>query len=127
MSRWIQTDDFQYLRKIEPRHYELIEAVAVDGLYMLCQADEVWTDPENDYQDDTIAIIKEYYSGGVDEFYDKVTDPDTREQYLAEMMYESKSIFLIDYDYGKLTEEQTEFALRYYTEHGEYPDEEVIQ
>ena len=123
---WVMTDDMQYLRKIEPGHYELIEANEVDGMFVISQADEVWVEPENDLQDDTLAIISMYYNGNYEEFVRLVPDPEDREQQIAEMLYECKSIFLIERDYPLLTEKQADFVLGYYMKHGDYPKVEEV-
>ena len=122
MEKWIQTDDMQWLKKIGPHHYELIEASEVDGKFLISAADEINVGAEEEYED----IINVYYSpDGINTFRELVTDVDTREQYLAEMIYECTSSLFADY--GLLTYEQAMYVINTYIETGEYPETDDVE
>lgn len=127
-NKWIKTDDFQYLRKLDSGVYELIEANYVDGKYAISEADKViidgYLDEDGNYNAWGVDIISGYYglkSGDpVKDFEESVTDPDTREQYFAEMAYESTSHLMEKY--GLVSEDDAEKILEHYTATGEYLD-----
>lgn len=117
---WIQTDDFQYCRKIAEDKYELIQANYCEGDYIISEAGIVdlteWI-KDGEYTEDCKLIIDSYYKNEK-EFKESYLDIDTRKQILAEMIYESISIF--SFRYGRVTEEQAEKILEHYVETGEY-------
>lgn len=126
-NEWIQTDDYQYCRRIGDKVYQLIEASEVDGKYILSDPGKIdinnyvsFDGNKITYNEECQSFINAYYSGGYEEFEKLVPDPDFRWQQLAEIIYECKSQLLPT---GELmTESEVEKALQTYIKYGVLPE-----
>lgn len=124
LRNWKKTDDFQYCRKLDKGVYELIQACYIeDSKYAIQRAAvirlEDYLDQEGNYTNEIVDIVNSYYNSA-DRFKEQVADPDTREQYLAEMIYETESEFLSGYDL--VSEKQADTILSNYIATGNYSE-----
>ena len=91
MNDWIKTDDLQYVRMKDSnnKEWELIEGRYAEDKYLLCSMTLDLSDyfeKDGTYDKELENIIKANY-GSVENF--DFTDEDTRNQLLAEMIFES--------------------------------------
>lgn len=97
-SRWQQTDERQYVRKISDGLYKLVEARHDTDRYIICMGDvsvKSWIESDGSYSDDCRKIISQYYSS-VQNFEESYEDRDMREQVLAEILFEETCHTLTD-------------------------------
>ena len=94
MSRWVKTDDMQYLLKRKDGVYVLTEAREIaHEQYCVCKGEVIianWKDSDGKYDSDLVRIIESYY-GTVDAFKKAYKEDAAREQSVAEMIFESMS------------------------------------
>lgn len=103
IGEWIKTDDLQYLRKTgqENGHgvYEVIEARCAEDDYVLCSGTISvcdYFDDDNNYNSYCTNVINSYYES-VENFESIYKDKETREQILAEMLFEETFYFELSY------------------------------
>ena len=130
-NNWIQTDDYQFCRKIDDLHYELVEAVETpeDGKLMLCEPDTVaisdYLNKDGTYTGRAEEIIRMYHSS-VEEF-DRDTNGSIaeRNQILAEMIYETELSQPV-YGIGFLDEVVAVWVMEEFAKTGEALDIDAI-
>lgn len=132
-GEWVNSDDMQRCRMLIPGIYELIEANEDNKIdsdepkFVISESKVIDIDnhmTDGKYDDETISIIKSYY-GTVENFENNYPDQTSREQVLAEMIYEQTSCLF--YDYGIFDEATTQKILDFYCENNKLPNEEEIK
>lgn len=103
VGEWIKTDDLQYLRKTGQKNghgvYEVIEARCAEDDYVLCSGSISvcdYFDDDNSYNSYCTNVINSYYKS-VENFENNYKDKETREQILAEMLFEETFYFELSY------------------------------
>ena len=103
-TEWFNTDDLQRCRYLGYHRWHLIEANYADGKYLLSEDMVVdmtpggeWIKEDGSMTDRMQSIFESYYSNPDDFDY---TDPETREQIMAEMVYEQTSMLFNAEGYG---------------------------
>lgn len=125
ITNWKCTDidNYQYCRQISNTKYELIQmAEYANGKYSIAEASiiDVSDYMENgEYDDSTVSIIKIYYQS-VEQFKASYPDEESRNQVLAEMIYETFAAPMLKYVFQY--EEEVKNILNYYMKTGKYAE-----
>lgn len=115
MPGWIKTDDLQYVNHKKDGIYEIVEARYAEGRYIVCKGTVIisnWLDSDGNYDSDCARIITAYYDS-VRDFTGRYLDEDTREQVLAEMIFEETAYWETDV-YEIVSEDEVENKINEY-------------
>lgn len=91
-----KTDDFQYVKRISEHVYLICEARYAECKYLVCIGTVDVEDYIKDGLSDVETTINAYY-GSISEFKNQYSDVETREQILAEMIFEETPYYETDY------------------------------